>query len=69
MSESVRANIHLIETDLIVSESNLIDELQINGYFSEDELKSSKKRNRTDQAHIFAQRLEVMDDESFIEVV
>lgn len=69
VSESVRANIHLIETDLIVSESNLIDELQINGYFSEDELKSSKKRNRTDQAHIFAQRLEVMDDESFIEVV
>lgn len=69
MSESVRANIHLIETDLIVSESNLIDELQINGYLSEVELKSLKKRNRTDQAHIFAQRLEVMDDESFIEVV
>lgn len=69
VSESVRANIHLIETDLIVSESNLIDELQINGYFSEDELKSLKKRNRTDQAHIFAQRLEVMDNESFIEVV
>lgn len=32
VSESVRANIHRIETDLIVSGSNLIDELQINGY-------------------------------------
>lgn len=69
MSESVRANIHLIETDLIVSESNLIDELQINKYLSEDDLESLKKRNRTDQAHSFAQRLENMDDESFIEVV
>lgn len=69
MSESVRENIHLIETDLIVSESNLIDELQINGYLCEDELKSLKKRSRTDQAHIFAQKLEVMDDESFLEVV
>lgn len=69
MSESVRANIHRIETDLIVSESNLIDELQINGYLHEYELTSLKKRNRTDQAHFFAQRLEVMDDESFLEVV
>lgn len=69
VSESVRANIHLIETDLIVSESNLIDELQINRYLSEDDLESLKKRNRTDQAHSFAQRLENMDDESFIEVV
>lgn len=69
VSESVRANIHRIETDLIVSESNLIDELQINGYLHEYELTSLKKRNRTDQAHFFAQRLEVMDDESFLEVV
>lgn len=69
VSESVRENIHLIETDIIVSDSNLIDELQVNGYMFEDEVKSLKERTRTDQAHIFAQMLEAMDDESFLEVV
>lgn len=42
VSESVRENIHLIETDIIVSDSNLIDELQVNGYMFEDEVKSLK---------------------------
>lgn len=69
ISESVRQNIHLIENDLVVSESSLLDELQINGYISEEDAKTLKDRNRTDQAHIFAQMLEVMDDESFFDVV
>lgn len=65
----MRQNIHLIENDLVVSESSLLDELQINGYISEEDAKTLKDRNRTDQAHIFAQMLEVMDDESFFDVV
>lgn len=69
VSESVRQIIHLIETDVIVSDSNLIDELQVNGYLSEDEVKFLKERTRTDQAHIFTQMLEAMDDDSFLEVV
>lgn len=69
VSESVRQNIHLIEKDLIVSESNLIDELQVKEYISEEEAKTLKDRNRTDQAHIFGLMIEVMDDESFLDVV
>lgn len=65
----MRQNIHLIENDLILSESSLIDELQIKEYISEEDAKTLKDRNRTDQAHIFAQMLEVMDDESFFDVV
>lgn len=65
----MRQNIHLIEKDLIVYQSNLIDELQVKEYISEEEAKTLKGRNRTDQAHMFAQMLEVMDDESFLDVV
>lgn len=64
----MRQNIHLIENDLILSESSLIDKLQIKEYISEEDAKTLKDRNRTDQAHIFAQMLEVMDDKSFLDV-
>lgn len=65
----MRKNIHLIENDLLVSESSLIDKLQVSGYLSEEDVKTLKDRNRTDQAHIFAQHLEVMDEESFFDIV
>lgn len=69
MSESVRQNIKLIESDLMVSESNLVDELQNNAYLSEEEAKTMKLRNRSDQAHLFAEILEVADDGNFIRIV
>lgn len=48
----------LIKSDLIVSEPNLVDELQNNAYLSEEETKTmkSRNRNRSDQAHLFAER-------------
>lgn len=69
MSESVRQNIQLIESDLMVSESNLIDELQINAYLSEEAANKMKSRKRSDQAHLFAEILEVMDEGDFHQVV
>lgn len=69
VSESVRQNIQLIESDLMVSESNLVDELQNNAYLSEEEAKTMKLRNRSDQAHLFAEILEVMDERNFFRIV
>lgn len=69
VSESVRRNIQLIESDLIVSESNLVDELQTNAYLSEEETKTMKLRNRPDQAHLFAEILELLDDGNFLRVL
>lgn len=69
VSESVRQNIQLLETDLMVFESNLVDELQTNAIFSEEQTKTMKLRNRSDQAHFFAETLEVMDDRNFLRVV
>lgn len=69
VSESVRQNIQLIESDLIVSESNLVDELQTNAYLSEEETKTMKLRNRSDQAHLFAENLELLDDGNFLRVL
>lgn len=69
MSESVRQNIQLIESDLIVSESNFIDELRTNAYLSEEEANKMKSRNRSDQAHLFAEILEVMDESNFLQIV
>lgn len=69
VSESVRQNILLIESDLMVSESNLIDELQTYGYLSEEEANKMKSRNRSDQAHLFAEILEVLDEWNFLQVV
>lgn len=69
VSESVRQNIQLIESDLMVSESNLIDELQNNAYLSEEEAKTMKLRNRSDQAHLFAEILEVMNNRNFLRIL
>lgn len=65
----MRQNIQLIETDLMVSESNLVDELQTNGYLSEEEAQTMKRRNRSDQAHLFAEILEVTDERNFLQIV
>lgn len=69
MSESVRQNIQLLETDLMVFESNLVDELQTNAIFSEEQTKTMKLRNRSDQAHLFAEILELLDDGNFLRVL
>lgn len=69
VSESVRQNIQLIESDLMVSDSNLIDELKTEAYLSEVEANKIRSRNRTDQAHFFAEILEVMDERNFLRIV
>lgn len=69
MSESVRQNIHLIESDLMVAEFNLVDELQTNAFLSEEEANKMKSRNRSDQAHLFAENLEVLDYRNFHRVL
>lgn len=67
--ESVRHNIELIEKDLLLSGSNLLDELQNYEFFSEHDLNSLKRQDREDQAHYFADKLEDMDDEGFLHVL
>lgn len=69
MSEAVRLNIQLIESDLMASDSSLIDELQNSAFLSDEETKSMKLRNRSDQAHLFAEILEVMNDRNFLRIV
>lgn len=69
VSESVQQNIQLIESDLMVSDSNLIDELKTEAYLSEVEANKIRLRNRTDQAHLFAEILEVTDDINFLRIV
>lgn len=54
----------LIENDLIVVESSLLDELQ--GFLSEEDINRMKSCSRRDQAHIFAEKLEECDDERFL---
>lgn len=63
IKESVRQNVYLIEKDLMVRESNLIDYL--GDYFDEEELNDMRQRTRSDQAHLFIERLEETDDEHF----
>lgn len=58
-----------IRIQLIESESNLVDELQTNAYLSEEETKTMKLRNRSDQAHLFAEILELLDDGNFLRVL
>lgn len=58
-----------IRIQLIESESNLVDELQTNAYLSEEETKTMKLRNRSDQAHLFAEILELLDDGNFLWVL
>lgn len=69
VSESVRQNIQLIESDLMVSESNIVDELQTYEYLTEEAAKTMKLRNRSDQAHLFAEILEVTDENNFLRIV
>lgn len=69
MTESVRQNIHLIESDLMVADSNLVDELQTNAFLSEEDANKMKSRNRSDQAHLFAENLVVLDYRNFHRVL
>lgn len=67
--KSVQQNIELIEKDIVISGSNLLDELQNYNYFSEHDLNNLKQLEREDQAHYFADKLEDMDDEGFLHVL
>lgn len=67
--KSVQQNIELIEKDIVISGSNLLDELQSYDYFSEHDLNNLKQLEREDQAHYFADKLEDMDDEGFLHVL
>lgn len=67
--KSVQQNIELIEKDIVISGSNLLDELQNYDFFSEHDLNNLKQLEREDQAHYFADKLEDMDDEGFLHVL
>lgn len=67
IKESVRQNVHLIDKDLMVCESNLIDNL--GDYFDEEELNDMRQRTRSDQAHLFIERVEIMDVEHFFKIL
>lgn len=67
MSEAVRENIKLIENDLKVKESSLLDEMQ--GYLTEGEVEKITKSSRKDQAHYFAAIIEEYDDSTFLSVL
>ncbi|XP_056014291.1 uncharacterized protein LOC125676370 isoform X3 [Ostrea edulis] len=67
VTEAVRENIMMIEKDLIVTESTLLDEMQ--DYLSEEEVNMMKNRSRKDQAHLFAAKLEACDNETFLSVL
>lgn len=67
--KSVQQNIELIEKDIVISGSNLLDELQNYEFFSEHDLNDLKQLERENQAHYFADKLEDMDDEGFLHVL
>lgn len=67
MSEAVRENIELIEHDLTVTFSNLIDEM--NEYLSEEDIININRSSRKDQAHLFAEIIEDYDDKTFLTVL
>lgn len=67
MSEAVRENIKLIENDLKVKESSLLDEMQ--GYLTEGEVDKITNSSRKDQAHYFAAIIEEYDDSTFLSVL
>lgn len=67
MSEAVRENIELIEHDLTVTFSTLIDEM--NEYLSEDDIININRSSRKDQAHLFAEIIEDYDDKTFLTVL
>lgn len=57
MSEAVRENIDLIENDLKVKESSLLDEMQ--GYLSEEDVIKITRSSRKDQAHLLRKLLRI----------
>lgn len=67
MSEAVRENIDLIENDLKVKESSLLDEMQ--GYLSEEDVIKITRSSRKDQAHFFAEIIEDLNGNSFLHVL
>lgn len=67
VSEAVRENIKLIENDLKVKESSLLDEMQ--GYLTEGEVDKITNSSRKDQAHYFAAIIEEYDDSTFLSVL
>ena len=67
--EAVRKNIELIENDLSVSDSNLLDDLRINEHYCEEDCEKMKKCSRKDQAHFFAERIQKYDGQSFGEIL
>ncbi|XP_061176010.1 uncharacterized protein LOC133184963 [Saccostrea echinata] len=69
ITEAVRENIKLMERDLIITESSLLDELQIADYLTEEEVKMMKNRSRKDQTHLFAERIELLDNKAFLGVL
>lgn len=64
VTEAVRENIVLIENDLKVVESSLLDELQ--EHISEEDVNRMKSCSRQDQAHLFAEIVEEYDEEMFL---
>ena len=64
VTEAVRENILLIENDLKVVESSLLDELQ--DLISEEDTNRFKASSRIDQAHFFAEIVEEYDEERFL---
>lgn len=67
VSEAVRENIDLIENDLKVKESSLLDEMQ--GYLSEEDVIKITRSSRKDQAHFFAEIIEDLNGNSFLHVL
>lgn len=67
VSKAVKENIKLIENDLKVKESSILDEMQ--GYLSEGEVDKITKSSRKDQAHYFAAIIEEYDDSTFLSVL
>lgn len=67
VSNAVKENIKLIENDLKVKESSLLDEMQ--GYLTEGEVDKITKSSRKDQAHYFAAIIEEYDDSTFLSVL
>ena len=67
VTEAVRENIVLIENDLKVVESSLLDMLQ--EHISEEDVNRMKSYSRQDQAHLFAEIVEEYDEEMFLLVL
>lgn len=67
--KAVKENIKLIENDLEVKESSLLDEMHVQGYLTEGEVDKITKSSRKDQAHYFAAIIEEYDNQKFLGVL